>query len=335
MQEGGTIKISKASHFLGVDPKTIQRYVLIFQEVHQTHQEFPIIKLDGYGKHKVITISEKTYFKTIFQYLSTYISYLFLKKLDSNILSSFFYDIFEDFHKKFHRSNESFSNIQKIIYYQTMDLNPYIQKEEILDKIIKSLSFKRMIHFEYQKNCQNSLKITQFLPWFITIYKNKIYILGVIHRNFDQFQPTHCFLLDHIQKIEIETVKNFYETPKSFNINEYYKNHFGVFVGQEQPQDIEMTFHGCIISQIQELHWPGFQRWSEDESGKIILHCKATWDKEFIYWILSWGEKIQVLKPKKLIDQIAQQQINSIKKYYKDIHIDIQEEEAHSVDENP
>lgn len=119
------------------------------------------------------------------------------------------------------------------------------------------------------------------------------------------------FVLEGIKKVE--RMKERFEIPNSFSLEEFIKVPFGLF--HEKPITVKIVFDKELSDYIQRKKWHPNQKIKELKDGKILLTMTASGKEEIKAWISSFGPKAKVLSPKLLRDEIEADLSRSLSQY--------------------
>ncbi len=129
------------------------------------------------------------------------------------------------------------------------------------------------------------------------IYGEKIYLLA---REKAKGNEIYTYLLHKLDKIEI--TKDFFERG-DFDLKEYSKRSFGVYFGEQL--NVKLRFDKEIAQDVLSYNFHPTQKTVLEKDGTVTVKFKASGDKEIMWHIFKWGDKVEILSP------------NSLKKQYK------------------
>jgi len=73
----------------------------------------------------------------------------------------------------------------------------------------------------------------------------------------------------------------------------------------DEVETIELRFIPEIARIMEETVWHPSQVLELQSDGSIIMTLKVTNTVELYSWVLSWGEKVEVLEPEELRERVA------------------------------
>ena len=92
-----------------------------------------------------------------------------------------------------------------------------------------------------------------------------------------------------------------YTIPKDFDPDRFFRNTFGLFVGDAKPFRLRVRFSREVADEIRELTFHPEQKIETGAAGEAILEMPAQSVKEARRFVLAWGKDAVVLEPPELI----------------------------------
>ncbi|MBN1624291.1 MAG: WYL domain-containing protein [Clostridia bacterium] len=191
------------------------------------------------------------------------------------------------------------------IYYNVDKINTAIVKN-------KQLTFQ---YFQYDEQGQRVLSRNGYRyrvsPYFTTWYAENYYMICTTkeYSNFSHYR------IEKMTEIEISDKKRRPLrdlAPNGFNLAEYLNKTVSMFTGT--PEKIRLRIDTSLASQIFDKFGMD-QHLIPDSDGKLILNVDAVVEKGLLSWIISYGDKIEVLSPDSLRNMITEHCSNIIELY--------------------
>ena len=123
------------------------------------------------------------------------------------------------------------------------------------------------------------------------------YVIAYCHRA----KEVRMFKVERIEKVELTTET--YTVPADFDANTYFSSAWGIVVEGEE-QTVKLKFSRDITRLMEETIWHPSQVLENQGDGSVIMTLRIFNTFELVTWILGWGEKVEVLEPKILRDEI-------------------------------
>lgn len=192
----------------------------------------------------------------------------------------------------------------------SFDSNQYLKGIEHLGDLFNSINGNKAIKMVYRP-FKSDHDIDLILhPYYLKQYNNRWFLFGLN----DKYKSISNIALDRIVSFETITLK--FIKNKTINFNEYFEDIIGVtmpdngkltkiellFTNEEAPYVITKPIHGSQKKKMQ------------DESG-LIVTIEVVPNIEFEKLILSFGDKVKVLSPKKIVDLFKSKYISASKLY--------------------
>jgi predicted DNA-binding transcriptional regulator YafY len=194
--------------------------------------------------------------------------------------------------------------------YLQFESVPYVQGAENLTRLVEARENRKVVSFLYQKFGEDEQRKHVVSPLLLKEYRNRWYLVGRI--NGKQYATT--FGLDRIYDLQVLEGGNYAFLP-GFDPEAFFRHSLGVFVKQEEPVRIILTFQpeqsDYVLSQ--PLHPTQEVLVNDDHECRIAITVYHTIEVEML--ILSYGSKVQVLEPA-TVRQAIQQQVAAMVSAY-------------------
>jgi predicted DNA-binding transcriptional regulator YafY len=184
------------------------------------------------------------------------------------------------------------------------------QGTENLYGLLHAIKNKVQITFTHQKYWDDESTTRLVEPYALKEFKNCWYVLA----NDLKDNRIKSFALDRLTKLEI--TKRHFQFPKDFNVNEHYKYCFGIVSPNEQkPQEIILSFDPLQGKYIKSLPLHESQEIIKDNENELRIKLFIVITFDFLMEILSHGDRIKVIKPDSLIDDLKRSYQNALNRY--------------------
>jgi predicted DNA-binding transcriptional regulator YafY len=121
----------------------------------------------------------------------------------------------------------------------------------------------------------------------------------------------YCHTAKEIRIFKIERIKSYellnttYKVPKSFDINKYLENTWGI-TAYGEVETVKLKFTDKNLVRIaQETIWHPTQTVEKQPDGSVIVTFKLHITPDFEGFVRSWGEEVEVVEPKSLRKKIG------------------------------
>lgn len=188
---------------------------------------------------------------------------------------------------------------------KTMD---WMQKQPQDEKYLRILATlaetwvsQKQVKISYQALAENKSVERIIEPYFIepAAPGHSSYVIGYCHRT----NSLRTFKIERIGSIE-PTLEH-YVIPPDFDANAYLGSSWGIVVGGE-VETVKLRFIPQIARIMEETVWHPSQVLERQSDGSVIMTLRVTNTVELYSWILGWGEKVKVLEPEELRQDIIE-----------------------------
>lgn len=173
--------------------------------------------------------------------------------------------------------------------------------------IVKSISLKNIIQFEYEKD-ENKIVTTRRVTPIGFIKTNRSFLFIGLEN--DELDRVRFYLIEKMRNIYFTSDKSSHKNLP--NMYEFLKDSWGFYQSGE-VQDVEILFSRSCTG-IKNRVFVNKQEIKETSKG-IVFKARLKVSREFISWILGWGGKCKVIKPVSLRKEIIRTAKDIINKY--------------------
>lgn len=215
----------------------------------------------------------------------------------------------------FQRMIEAFDMFNSLNLAQ--DLTPFIHLEkrrpqgtENLYGLLHAIKNKLKIKFTYQKFWEEEVSQRLVEPYALKEFKNRWYVLAKDNKD----NNIKSFALDRLTNLEI--TRQHYQYPDNFSIEQSYRYCFGIISPNgSDPQDIILSFDPFQGKYIKTLPLHETQEVLVDNDQETRIKLKLCLTHDLVMELLSFGDNMKVIEPKKLADEIKEAHKKAYKQY--------------------
>lgn len=197
--------------------------------------------------------------------------------------------------------------------HKTMDWMQTLEKNEkhlrILATVAEAWVSQRRLRIAYQSLPAQKIVERIIEPYYIepVVPGHASYIIAYCHRA----REVRTFKIERIEAVEL--TPDSYIIPPEFDANEFFGSSWGIVV-EGEPKTIKLRTEDTEMMRLMsETIWHPSRELKKQKDGSVIMTFRVTDTVELYSWILGWGEKIEVLEPKELREEV----MNTAKKMTK------------------
>ncbi len=189
-----------------------------------------------------------------------------------------------------------------------------------LQQIIKAMSYNRMITMTYRRYGADHSKSFSAAPYCVKLFRRRWYVLVLFNKLYredgkESYKETlSIYGLDRIENIEIQDIE--FTIDPDFDPESFFDECFGVVVGDgSKPVRMILRAYGNEQYYMRDLpiHHSQKEICHTDVYTDFELYVRPTSD--FLGYLLSRGEWLQVISPGRIRDDIIKLHKDSIDKY--------------------
>jgi predicted DNA-binding transcriptional regulator YafY len=183
-----------------------------------------------------------------------------------------------------------------------------------LNKLIQAWISQHKVRITYQNLVDEEEPVERTIePYFIepSTYGGSSYVIGYCHLK----KVVCAFAISYIigsVKVEEET----FEIPDYFNAIDYLSAAWGLYSENGEIQTVKLLFKPNISKSIHEIKLHPSQKTEVQKDGSVIMTLKVRDTIQFFGWILSWRDKVEVLEPASMRNEIFKTSRMLLNKYH-------------------
>ncbi len=228
-----------------------------------------------------------------------------------------------------------------IDYLKSMNKNPFIRLEnntiqanfEFMDTILKAITDKKIISFDYKKISDEKAISRVIMPYLIHEYKNNWFVLGLeLARDNqkvqdDEFKWIKYYNLRHISNCRLGSEKRvFFEDKTNYRqkIQEpnYFEKAYGLYINvdefeNESPQEIILSFDVSLKKELEEKPLHISQKIIDKNNGKNFKIKMDIYflETDFLKELATYGKNVKVIAPLSLRERLKSYLYEAWKQY--------------------
>ncbi|UOY08930.1 WYL domain-containing protein [Muricauda sp. SCSIO 64092] len=191
-----------------------------------------------------------------------------------------------------------------------LDKNENLKGLHWLDELYQAIQKKVVLKVEYKSFKATEANLITFHPYLLKEFNNRWFLIGMGNKN----RGVVNLALDRIVAVDYDFSTPYEEN--DFDADAFYKDVVGVTVSRVRPSVVKLWIdkHNAPYVLTKPLHHSQrLVKEYEDGSIEITFLVKPNFELERL--LLGFGESMEVLKPEKLRNRIAEKLRNAVGKY--------------------
>ena len=167
-----------------------------------------------------------------------------------------------------------------------------------------------VIRFNYLKYYEGEISKREVEPYALKEFKSRWYLLAKDLKD----EKTKTFGLDRIAELEIS--KKRFEWPSDFNVNALFRNSFGIINPTDgKCEEVTLSFDAFQGKYIKSFPLHHSQQVLKDNEDETIVKLSVTITYDFIMELLSYGDRVRIISPKTLKNEVCERYSAALKQY--------------------
>lgn len=302
-------------HLIMSKKQFIKRHLLILGKLRKNPCDFK--ELQGFLKSQSLDdeenyeISKRTFERDV-------------KEISSIFNVEIAYNRKEKVYEITHDADENKTNrlIESFQMYNALSMSESVAKHLILEKrkslglenlhgLLHAIQNKMIISYQYEKfwNSSKEKNKRSVYPLALKEARYRWYLIATDTND----GKIKSFGLDRISYLEISHSR--FEYPTRFDVEEKYKNSFGIITEEEKPEKIKLWFTREQGNYVKSLPLHDSQKIISENEKELILELFICPTYDFVMELLSMGANVKVLEPTILKQKIKTKLQNTLKQY--------------------
>jgi len=193
----------------------------------------------------------------------------------------------------------------------------------LFELITEAIRERRGLQFEYRKPGEKSAELRHVHPYHLMQFNHRWYLLASdssrspdVGNGADLGLPVagsaalspgfasgmRKFVLGRIRGAQLTDAR--FERPADFDPEKFFERSLGVMTGTGD-YEVVIEMDAWLTDSLRGRRWHPSQVWTELPGGGAHLQLRLSCLEEIEQWVLSWGTRATVVRPKVLQDRIG------------------------------
>ncbi|MBA7477560.1 hypothetical protein ES707_12971 [subsurface metagenome] len=165
---------------------------------------------------------------------------------------------------------------------------------------------KRKVNILYHSLFEGTIIDVELCPYHL-LYNNRAwYVLG----RSSLHESVRTFKLNRIR--ELTTTERCFVDGENFDVYEYFGRAWSM-IPEGKIYNIKLRFLPKVANNVAEVQWHSTQKVIRNSDGSATVEFRVDGIGEITWWILGYGDQVQVLAPKELRKKVLEVSKNMVK----------------------
>jgi proteasome accessory factor B len=163
----------------------------------------------------------------------------------------------------------------------------------------KAITKKRKVNIEYHSLFEGKVIDLCLCPYHLMYNRRAWYVLG--HSSLHSSIRT--FKLNRIRKLQISD--KCFVMEKGFDLYEHLGRAWSM-IPEGRIYNVKLRFLPKVANNVAEVQWHGTQKVTRNSDGSATVEFRVDGLGEISWWILGYGDQVQILAPKALRNRVLE-----------------------------
>ena len=197
--------------------------------------------------------------------------------------------------------------VNQFVQFETV---PVVKGSQFLSPLLQAIKEQLIVTFDYQSFKSPKGSSRTFRPYLLKEYRNRWYVIGYSEKK----ENVITFGLDRMDNLKV--TEDSFDLDNTFTPDKFFNHSIGITapVGSD-PFDVILETDAVLGKYLKSQPLHHSQKTIKDDSNGCQFQLHVLLTDELIMQILSYGDSIKVIEPKKLSEVIKEKSLNTYKRY--------------------
>jgi proteasome accessory factor B len=180
----------------------------------------------------------------------------------------------------------------------------------LLDKTFaqlqQAIAKKMKVSMQYHSFFEGQIIDVELCPYHLMYNRRAWYVLGFS----DLHKSVRMFKLNRIR--ELKSTEKHFVGSESFDLYDFFGRAWSM-IPEGKIYNIKLRFLPMVANNVAEVQWHSTQKVTHNRDGSATIEFRVDGLREIAWWILGYGDQVQVLAPKSLRNNVLETAKNMIK----------------------
>jgi predicted DNA-binding transcriptional regulator YafY len=176
---------------------------------------------------------------------------------------------------------------------------PMRELDKTFAQLQEAIAKKQKVSMRYHSLFEGQDIALELCPYHLVHNQRAWYTVGLssIHNG------VRTFKLARIR--QLQTLSQHFVDDGNFDLSEYLGRAWSM-IPEGRLYNVKLRFLPKVAENVAEVQWHSTQKVTHNEDGSVTMEFRVDGLGEITWWILGYGDQVQVLQPKKLRQKIAE-----------------------------
>ncbi len=178
--------------------------------------------------------------------------------------------------------------------------------DQTFAQLQRAIAKKRRVKMQYHSLFESEVIELELCPYHLLYNQRAWYVLGLSNLH----GSVRTFKLNRLRQLEV--LDRGFEGGEDFDVYEHFGRAWSM-IPEGRIYNIKLRFLPRVANNVAEVQWHSTQKVTRNGDGSAIVEFRIDGLGEITWWILGYGDQVQVLAPKILRDGVIEIARNMVK----------------------
>ena len=178
--------------------------------------------------------------------------------------------------------------------------------DEKFAQLQKAIAKKRKVNIRYQSLFDGKDIDVELCPCHLLYNYRAWYVLGLSNLH----KSIRTFKLNRIRELEVSD--KCFADGEEFDLNDYLSRAWSM-IPEGRIYNVKLRFLPKVAKNVAEVQWHSTQTVTHNDDGSATVEFRVNGIGEITWWVLGYGDQVQILAPRVLRNKVVETAKNMIK----------------------
>ncbi|TWT99260.1 hypothetical protein Pla108_01950 [Botrimarina colliarenosi] len=204
---------------------------------------------------------------------------------------------------------ERLAEVADAIDLRPPPVNPLTDKGEVYRSLLRASVDKQTVRIRYDCRTEFREIETDLDPYHLLFQERSWYVIGRSARH----DEVRTFNIGRVRSAD--PVDKPFKRPASFSVKKHLRNAWRLIPDDGPDSEVHLHFSSVVGQNVAEVLWHPTQRCQFRDDGTLDFYATVSGIREIVWWVLGYGDQVEVLKPPRLRREVARRHRTAADRY--------------------
>ena len=197
------------------------------------------------------------------------------------------------------RALRHFLELDQTLLVKNHVFNDYSAHDKKIRLLNKAIHEYTVVDLRYKSQSKKQPYDTLYHPYGMVYFDGDLYCIGFM----EVYKEIRTLKISRV--LSAELTDDSFRRPRDFSLKAHSQDAFGIFSSPGRIQKIKIRLQDWAANSVREAQYHPSQKIISDDENSLVVQFELAESTELKRWVLGFGGNAQVLSPKSLVDEMA------------------------------